>query len=134
MAIDRSSKLLFVGIVTERNDAEGRVVVSRPDRDDQTSAELDVLQRGTHQTKEYWMPAVGDQVVCLHLPNEGGKGSGAGYVLGAIYSDKDRSVEDDADVRSTVFPDGSYVRYENGNIHIHAEGDVIITGKNIRLN
>lgn len=134
MAVDKVSKMIFVGIVSKRNDAEGRVTVTRPDRDNQQSAELAVLQRGTHGTKEYWMPAIGDQVVCLHLPNEGGKGSGVGYVLGAVYSDKDKPAEQDADVRSTVFPDGSYVRYENGNIHIHAAGEVFISGKNIYLN
>ena len=31
-------------------------------------------------------------------------------------------------------PDGSYIRYDHGNIEIHAVGDVVITGANIRLN
>ena len=36
------------------------------------------------------MPGIDDQVVCLLLPNTSGKGVGAGFILGAIYSNVDQ--------------------------------------------
>lgn len=70
----------------------------------------------------------------MRLPNISGKGTGEGFVLGAIYSDVDKPKESNADVRSVRFPDGSYVKYEGGNIEINATGNVTITGANIYLN
>lgn len=134
MGIDNLGQLLFIGYVSSRNDAKGTVIVTRPDKDGQVTNELRVLQRGTKEAKEYWMPAIDDQVLCLRLPNVSGKGAGAGYVLGAFYSDTDAPEESDADVRSVRFPDGSYIRYDHGNIEIHATGNITITGANIYLN
>jgi phage baseplate assembly protein V len=134
MDINDLSKLFFTGYVSKRNDDKGTVIVTRPDKGNVTTKELAVLQRGTHATKEYWMPAIDDQVLCIRLPNISGKGTGEGFVLGAIYSDVDKPKESNADVRSVRFPDGSYVKYEGGNIEIHATGNVTITGANIYLN
>ena len=43
-------------------------------------------------------------------------------------------MENNADVRSITFADGSFIRYESGNIEINATGNVIIKGANILLN
>lgn len=45
--------------------------------------------RGCKSTKDFWMPAVDDQAICLFVADSGGKGIGAGYVLGTIYSTVD---------------------------------------------
>ena len=84
MDINNLCNFFFVGIVTDVNPAEGTVIVTRPDKNDRTTAALKVIQRGTCKTKDYWMPAVNDQVLCLVLPNVSGKGPGEGYVLGAF--------------------------------------------------
>lgn len=139
MAIDSGTKttlenLFFIGRVSSINPLTGCVTVTRPDKDDKVTGELMVLQRGTASTKEYWLPAVDDQVLCVMLPNFSGKGTGTGFVLGAFYSTVDVPMESDPEARSIRFPDGSYVRYQGGNIEIHATGDVTITGANIHLN
>jgi phage baseplate assembly protein V len=134
MAIDLS-QYIFVGLVSTLNPSEGTVVVVRPDKDNRPTAPLRVLQRGTKETKEYWMPAIDDQVLCILLPNSSGKGPSEGYVVGAVYSDVDPPSEDAATTRSIKFPDGSLIQYKGGDINIHAAGNVNITsGGVINLN
>ncbi len=134
MAIDLS-QYIFVGLVSKLNPADGTVVVVRPDKDNRPTAPLRVLQRGTKETKEYWMPAIDDQVLCILLPNSSGKGPSEGYVVGAVYSDVDTPAENAATTRSIRFPDGSLIQYAGGDINIHAAGNVNITsGGSINLN
>lgn len=127
--------LIFYGIVSSQDPAKGTVRVIREDKENKVTAELMVLQRGTKDTKDFWIPAIGDQVLCIQTPNFSGKGVGDGFVLGAFYSTRDVPVEDDVATQSIHFPDGSYVQYKDGNINIHAAGDVNITsGGHINLN
>ena len=109
--------------------------MTRPDKNDRTTAALKVIQRGTCKTKDYWMPAVNDQVLCLVLPNVSGKGPGEGYVLGAFYSDADKALESNEAVRSVHHESGSYWRVdENGNMEIHASGSMKLTAPMIYIN
>ena len=126
--------LFFIGIVTDLFPKQGMAVVKMPDHDDKPTEKLFVLQRGTTRTKHFWMPAIDDQVLCIRTPNFSGKGMGEGFILGAIYSDEDLPIEDDAETRSIVFPDGSYIRCKNGEISIHAEKHLELTSKRIDIN
>lgn len=129
------NQYIFIGVVSTVNGANGTATVTRPDMDGKVSAALYVLQRGTHDTKEYWMPAVGDQVLCVLLPNTTGKGPSRGCIVGAIYSAKDGPVESNPDARSTVWPDGSFVKYDgSGNISINAAGSITLTAPRIDIN
>ena len=98
------------------------------------SAELPIITIGSKQTKAYWLPEVGTQVLCIFQPNVSGSGISKGFVIGAFYSTQDAPVESDANVRSITFADGSFIRYQNGNIEINATGNVVIKGANILLN
>ena len=126
--------LFFIGIVTDLLPDEGRAVVKMPDHDNKTTSPLFVLQRGTAQTKHYWMPAIDEQVLCIRTPNFAGKGMGEGFILGAIYSAKDVPVEDDAETRSVVFPDGSFIRYKDGEISMNAAKHIRLTAPRIDIN
>ena len=129
------NQYIFIGVVSTVNGANGTATVTRPDMDGKVSAALYVLQRGTHDTKEYWMPAVGDQVLCVLLPNTTGKGPSRGCIVGAIYSAKDGPVESNPDARSIVWPDGSFVKYDgSGNISINAAGSITLTAPRIDIN
>lgn len=83
------ARCIRVGRVSSVDTADASVRVTFPDHDDIVSAPLKVLMRGCKSTKDFWMPAVDDQVLCLFIADSGGKGSGAGYVLGTIYSTVD---------------------------------------------
>lgn len=122
-----TQNLFFIGIVTDLLPEKGMAVVKMPDHDDKPTAPLFVLQRGTFETKHYWMPAIDEQVLCVRTPNFAGKGMGEGFIVGAIYSKEDTPVEDDAKVRSVVWPDGCFIRYKEGEIFIHAVKAINLT-------
>lgn len=140
MDIDEKTKkalenLIFTAVVCEQNAAKGTVKVTREDKADKVSNDMFVLQRGTKATKDFWIPAIGDEVLCIQAPNFSGKGTGDGFILGAIYSTVDAPVEDDPKARSVHFADGSYVKSDGaGNMEIHAAGNLTITGDMIYIN
>lgn len=80
MAGNVINNLIRVGIVSSVDGAKATVRVTFPDKDNKVSYDLPVLQQGNGS---YWMPAPGEQAVCVFLPN----GSEQGFCLGTIYSD-----------------------------------------------
>ena len=78
--------LIRLGVVSSKNTANMTVRVVFDGKENLVSAELPVLNRGSQQAKDYWLPDVGEQVVCLFLPNSNGNGVNEGYVLGSHFS------------------------------------------------
>jgi phage baseplate assembly protein V len=74
-----------VGIVASQDPSRCRVRVEFPDRDGLTSWWLPVLVAKTQNDKSYYLPDVGEQVVCLMDEYDED-----GAVLGSIYSDADQ--------------------------------------------
>ena len=132
----KMEEFIFIGIVCSYGKSPDTVIVRRPDKDDRTTMELYVISRCTHLTKDYWMPDIDDQVLCILTPNHSGKGPGAGYVIGAIYSSEDPPVEDDTNVRSIHYKDGSFIRLDmgTGEMQIHASKHLEITAPRIDIN
>lgn len=128
------SKYIFIGIVSQYGETPGTVIVSRPDQDDRTTAELYILSRCTKATKDYWMPDIGEAVMYILLPNASGKGPGEGFVIGAHYSSVDAPAETDTSVRSIRYKDGSYIVNNNGAIEIHASKTLKLTAPKIDIN
>jgi phage baseplate assembly protein V len=98
------------------------------------SYDLPVLQRQTLRNKDYYLPDVGEHVVCIFLPT----GNAEGFVLGAIYSREDQPPAASADKRMVRFEDGTSVEYDRashtltinavGPVNIVAAGNVNVTG------
>ena len=128
------SKYIFIGIVSQYGETPGTVIVTRPDQDNRTTAELFVLSRCTKETKDYWMPDINEAVMCILLPNASGKGPGEGFVIGAHYSEVDAPAETDTSVRSIRYKDGSYIINDNGAIEIHASKSLTLTAPRIDIN
>lgn len=128
------SKYIFIGIVSQYGETPGTVIVTRPDQDNRTTAELFVLSRCTKETKDYWMPDINEAVMCILLPNASGKGPGEGFVIGAHYSEVDAPAETDTSVRSIRYKDGSYIVNDNGAIEIHASKSLRLTAPKIDIN
>jgi phage baseplate assembly protein gpV len=96
-----------VGIVQEQDAALARVRVVFPDYDEIVSWWLPILFPKTQNDKAYWIPDVGEQVVCLmDLRDEDGA------VLGAIYSSADVAPADSADKFHLGFKDGASAEYD----------------------
>lgn len=115
-----------IGKISAIDYAAGRVRVVYHDRDDAVTSLIPLL------SSEYHMPAVGDQVIVLHLSD----GSAAGIVLGRVWSDKNMPPESGAGLYRKDLSDKSgeaFIRYEGGVLKIHAgsiilDGDVTVTG------
>lgn len=98
------------------------------------SAELPIITIGSRQTKAYWLPEVGTQVLCIFQPNASGSGISKGFIIGAFYSTQDAPVERDANARSITFANGSFIRYQNGDVEINAMGRLVLKGSTILIN
>lgn len=58
------------------------------DRDDQVSYDLSILVPQTMKSKYYYMPDVGEKVICGFLAN----GPETGFIIGSMYSEVDKPV------------------------------------------
>lgn len=126
--------LIRVGIVSSTNPAVCTARVAFEDRSAVVSFDLPILVRGSLKTKDYWMPDPGEQVLCIFLPS----GNAQGFILGSIYSEKDKPPVSDGDKRHISFSDGTQIEYDQsthiltidikGPINIVVNGDVNISG------
>lgn len=134
MDINQIKNLIRIGTVSAVNGESCSARVVFDDKDNMVSAELPIITIGSKQTKAYWLPEVGTQVLCIFQPNASGSGISKGFVIGAFYSTADKPVESDAAVRGITFADGSFIRYESGNIEINAKGKLVLKGAIVEIN
>ncbi len=130
-------RLIRVGTVSSVNAAEGTVRVAFAAQDDMVTYELPVITRGSKNNKDYWLPDVDEQVLCLFLPNTSGRGVCDGFVLGTFYSSVDAPVENSGDVHAVKYGDGTIIKHDRstGKLTINATGDIdIIAGGKISIN
>ena len=118
--------MLRYGTVSSVNRKECSVRVLFEDHDDNVSPELRVLVRNTMNKKDYWLPDVGETVICLFMPN----GEETGFVLGSVYSDADKPVPEisiDEKSRSGFWIDSkNYIKWveETGEFVVRSEKPV----------
>ena len=120
------SGVFRVGLVKTLDAASGRVRVTFPDRDQMQSWWLPVVFAKTQNDKVYWMPDIGEQVVCLMDEYDED-----GAVLGAIYSTVDAPPASDANVAMWNSSDGASFSYDRAAhalaIALPAGGSVAIS-------
>lgn len=78
------------------------------DEDGFVSNDLPVIQRNTQSTKDYWLPAVGEDVICIFLPC----GEEDGFILGSFYADEITPPVNSETKRCTEYPDGTVIEYD----------------------
>lgn len=130
-------RLIRVGTVSSVNAAAGTVRVAFAAQDDMVTYELPVITRGSKNNKDYWLPDVDEQVLCLFLPNTSGRGVRDGFVLGTFYSSVDAPVENSGDVHAVKYGDGTIIKHDRstGKLTINATGDIdIIAGGKVTIN
>ncbi|MFU1797383.1 phage baseplate assembly protein V [Paenibacillus azoreducens] len=119
-----ANKTIRNGVVSSVSAEQCAVRVLCEDEDNQVTDWLPVVVPQTLKNKDYALPDVGENVVCLFL----GNGMETGFCLGSIYSDDDKPPVKDANKRGTWFEDGSYVEFDraSGKLTIDAKGKVSI--------
>ena len=101
-----------VGIVDEIDVTTARVRVIFPDYDQIQSYWLSIVVPKTQNDKAYWIPDIGEQVICLMDFHDE-----AGAVLGAIYSMTDTTPVANANKWHLGFADGAAFEYDRA-LHI----------------
>lgn len=103
-----------LGEVTSIDYAKAKVRVTFDDEDGMTSNWLPVMQRNTIANQDYWLPDIGEDVVCVFF----GEGAEDGFVLGSIYAGDVKPPENNGDKRTVVFKDGTRVSYDRAQHHL----------------
>lgn len=138
MATDAKAlgNVVRVGRVSSVDTAAMTARVVFPDKDNMVSAPLHLVNRGSAYVRDYWIPVIDEQVLCLFLPNVGGRGVGEGFILGSFFSKPAPPQSNASSVRRIDFGDGSYIEHDSssGALTVHATGPVKITGSRIDLN
>lgn len=144
------ANLIRVGEVTSINPAAGTARVRFEDRDNVESYDLRVTVRRSLKNKDYDMPDVGENVLCLFLPS----GVEAGFIVASYYPNPVPRPESDPDVTARVFEDGTRIEYNRatnallidasassgavnvvcGNANVQASEQIALTAPVIALN
>lgn len=135
-------EIFRTGIISTINEAAATARVTFDDRDNVVSYDLPVLVKNTHKNKDYWMPEVGEPVLCLFLPG----GIEQGFILGSYYTQKTKPDVTTASKRRTYFDDGASLEYDRqthtytidipaggGNVVVNAHTSVTVNSPKIDL-
>lgn len=123
------SEVFFVGRVSSVDASTCSAIVIMPDADNKTTAPLTVGQRGSKSTKDFWLPAVDDQVLCMRLPNKSGKGFDSGLVICTLYSEVDMPPSGASDNTRVLDTPGNLTIKVGGSLNLtYGSGDVIVNG------
>lgn len=122
--IQKLMNILRVGIVDSINPSEGTVRVVFEDKDDVIGEDLPLLDR------DYNMPKIGQQVLCLFLPN----GLEEGYCLGSFYSLNNKPPTNNKDLYIKQF-EGLKIQYNKATkqLTIDSANPITING-NLQVN
>lgn len=118
-----------IGVVSSINREKATARVHFEDCDDAVSDELSVIPFRTMKTKHYWMPCVGEMVICLFAAN----GPETGFIIGSAYSEADTPPEDvgEKDCVGIWFEDGTIIKYEleTNTLVLDCVGEINIVAK-----
>lgn len=126
--------IIKIGEVSSVDYAAGTARVVFDDDDSLVSNDLQVLQKNTIQNKDYCMPDIGEDVICLFLPS----GTEEGFILGSVYAGEITPPESSGSKRTVVFSDETKISYDRethtlsaviGKTSIVADGEAVtVTG------
>lgn len=116
--------IIRIGEVSSVDAAKGTARVVFDDFDSTVSYDLQVICRNTFANRDYAMPDVGEDVICVFLPT----GTEAGFILGSVYAGEITPPESTINRRCVEFSDGSKFTYDrSAHIFTASIGDTSIT-------
>lgn len=119
--------MIRVGKVVAVDDKNAKVRVQIEDADAVVSYWLPVVHQKTQDDKHYWLPDIGELVVCAFYEDDWD----TGFVLGAVYNDKDKPPAQTKDKFVIEFKDGTRIEYdrESHKLHINVKGQLYLTAQ-----
>ena len=126
--------MIRTGTVSAVYPENGTARVVFDDKDDTTSPELHIVHRFSGTNKDYWVPDIGDQVVCIFANND--TNFSTGWILGSYFTATHPPQVASPDIMRLDFADGSFLEYNRGNssLTIKVMGQIKINGAEIHLN
>lgn len=116
--------IIRIGEVSSVDAAKGTARVVFDDFDSTVSYDLQVICRNTFANRDYAMPDVGEDVICIFLPT----GTEAGFILGSVYAGEITPPESTIDRRCVEFSDKSKFMYDRAaHVFTASIGDTSIT-------
>lgn len=139
---DSGRESVRIGVVSSTDPKKNTVRVTFEDKNNLVSGDLRVVHRGSVGNKDYWLPDIGDEAVCIFPTNDDDYFDG--YVIGTLFNDKDLPNADSQDVTRLDFKDGTFIEYNReshamkieckGTLDIICDEDIRINGRRIYLN
>jgi len=121
------SKLIVkTGKVVSVNPEKATVRVEIRDIDQKVSYEMPVVYHRTVKDKTYYMPEVGEEVICVFV-NET-----EGFVLGSVYHEENTPPASDKNLFVYEFEDGTKIAYDknSGKLTVENPKEVILKVQN----
>jgi len=125
------NSIVRLGKVTNRYPDKNRVRVEFQGREKVISYELEVLQPKTKDDKFYFMPDVGEYVLCVFLPYA----PDSGFVVGAYYDKNFMPPIADNDKFYAKFSDGTEIFYDRKShlLQANIKGNIDIVANNTHI-
>ena len=126
--------MLRTGTVSSVNTQNCTARVRFDDKDGVASPELHILHRFSGKNKDYWLPDIGDQVLCIFNNND--KNFSTGWIWGSYFTEKQPPQVASPDITRLDFADGSYIQYDRSSstLDVNISGPINIKGATINLN
>ena len=126
--------MLRTGTVASVNVANNTARVKFDDKDGIASPELHILHRCSGKNKDYWVPDIGDQVLCIFNNND--KNFSTGWIMGSYFTETQPPQVQSKDIMRMDFADGSFIEVNRaaGSLTVNFTGPVVINGSTINLN
>lgn len=124
--------LVRVGVVSSINSGDCTAKVAFKEFDGGiVSYDLPIMVKQSMRNKDYWLPDINEQVICVFLPT----GLEQGFILGSFYSDVDKTAVQNPDVRQVTFGDGAVFEYNRKTHALKISGLTVaeIQATNIKL-
>lgn len=126
-----TNRVIMIGKVSAVYPEKATARVLFEDRDSDVSDELPILFTRAFGCEVYAMPEVGEEVMCIFLPN----GIENGFIVGGYYNENNKAPTKDGAIKLIRFKDGNYVEYNESTKtmtlkadKILLDGEVVATG------
>lgn len=123
MAVETQENWIRAGVVSSIDPITGTARVAFDDKNESVSFPCQQIIPWSKKNNASLPLDVGEQVVCVFLPN----GQANGFILGSVSSSNDAAPEDSAEgVYIIYFSDDTYFLYDRNehNLNLYINGDV----------